>query len=328
MKRYIFTSLALMAALGTSSPANDFYPLAVGHTWMYEGIRIDSLGPIPGTEYTLVRDIPGTEMISGQTWFVQMDSSDTSGVYSLDTSYVRTVGDTVKYLVPLEISDTTEVVFREADIAILPGAVGQTWEVLRLDTFFVDMGDTVEVSFRWSGEQLPPETVTVPAGTFNNARHILTTDSIITSFGFFNFVTVIISEAWVAQNVGVVLSTSPGHGSFVFFVNGYIEELTNYNLPVEPSSLPQRPETFELAPPYPNPFNPRTTASYTLNAPGHVRLKIYDPAGEEITTLVDGWKPAGSYQAGFDGLGLAAGVYLLRMEAGGYSHTQKLVLLK
>jgi hypothetical protein len=79
---------------------------------------------------------------------------------------------------------------------------------------------------------------------------------------------------------------------------------------------------------HPNPFNPSTAISYELRAASHVSLRVYDTAGREARTLMNGWSEAGSHEATFDGSGLPSGVYLLRLEAGNYTAVQKLVLMK
>ena len=60
----------------------------------------------------------------------------------------------------------------------------------------------------------------------------------------------------------------------------------------------------------------------------HVRLTIYNLLGQELVTLVNKEHEAGSYQAQFDGEGLASGVYLYRIQAGDFVETKKLLLLK
>jgi len=92
-------------------------------------------------------------------------------------------------------------------------------------------------------------------------------------------------------------------------------------------SVASIPETFALSA-SPNPFNPRTALGFTLPAPGHVGLRVYDTAGREVATLVNGWREAGVHEVTFDGSGLASGVYLVRMEAGEVAQVMKLVLLK
>ncbi|RJP82422.1 MAG: T9SS C-terminal target domain-containing protein [Candidatus Zixiibacteriota bacterium] len=88
------------------------------------------------------------------------------------------------------------------------------------------------------------------------------------------------------------------------------------------------PRAFTLYAPHPNPFNPVTTASFELRTAGYVSLRVYDTAGREVRTLAGGWRDAGVHEVTFDGAGLASGVYLVRMEAGEFTATQKLVLLK
>gem|GEM_PF-2326146 len=88
------------------------------------------------------------------------------------------------------------------------------------------------------------------------------------------------------------------------------------------------PESYALHGAYPNPFNPTTALSYQLTASSRVSLKIYDTAGREVTTLVDGWRDTGSHQVTFDASGLASGIYFARLEAGDFNQVQKLVLLK
>jgi hypothetical protein len=78
----------------------------------------------------------------------------------------------------------------------------------------------------------------------------------------------------------------------------------------------------------PNPFNPTTTISFTLPMAGQVNLKVYDGTGRLVSTLVNGWREASVQDITFDATGLAAGVYLYRLEVGGQSLTGKMVLLK
>jgi hypothetical protein len=59
-----------------------------------------------------------------------------------------------------------------------------------------------------------------------------------------------------------------------------------------------------------------------------VQLKVYNTLGEEVATLVNEEKPAGSYIVKFDGSNLPSGVYIYRLTVGSYSAAKKLVLLK
>lgn len=64
----------------------------------------------------------------------------------------------------------------------------------------------------------------------------------------------------------------------------------------------------------PNPFTRSTTVRYRLGRTGAVRVTVHDVQGREVLKLVDGVQPAGDHAIAFDGGGLAAGVYLVRLE--------------
>ena len=77
---------------------------------------------------------------------------------------------------------------------------------------------------------------------------------------------------------------------------------------------------------YPNPFNPITTIAYYLNKSDHVILRIYNPAGQEIATLVNGFQSQGEYMIQWASAELSSGIYYYRLHAGEYSITKKLIV--
>ncbi|MGD0339067.1 MAG: T9SS type A sorting domain-containing protein [Bacteroidota bacterium] len=85
---------------------------------------------------------------------------------------------------------------------------------------------------------------------------------------------------------------------------------------------------FVLSANYPNPFNPNTTFRFSIPQPGFVTLKIFDPCGTLITTLVSTQFDAGTYHTVWDASGFASGVYFYRLESGNLMETKKLVLLR
>ena len=88
------------------------------------------------------------------------------------------------------------------------------------------------------------------------------------------------------------------------------------------------PNVFALYQNYPNPFNPTTMISYQLARRSWVSLKVYDILGRNVLTLVEGEQPAGSYHAPFNASQLGSGTYIYRLQAGRFSATQKLLLVK
>ena len=79
---------------------------------------------------------------------------------------------------------------------------------------------------------------------------------------------------------------------------------------------------------YPNPFTDRAAVRFTLDAPGAVRLAVYDAVGREAAVLVDGALPAGPHEAAFDGTDLPNGLYFVLLEAGGRTERRALTLLR
>ena len=88
------------------------------------------------------------------------------------------------------------------------------------------------------------------------------------------------------------------------------------------------PATLELAPNYPNPFNPETTIPFGLPEAAHVTLRVYDLLGRQVEVLVDGTLSAGRHVIRWDAAQYSSGVYLVRIQAGGETRTQRLTLMK
>lgn len=83
----------------------------------------------------------------------------------------------------------------------------------------------------------------------------------------------------------------------------------------------------QLLPPFPNPFRSLLTIPYTLEATRRVRLSVYDLLGREVARLVEATLPEGSHVAIFRPDGLAAGVYLVRLEVADGVQTRKVLFL-
>ena len=86
--------------------------------------------------------------------------------------------------------------------------------------------------------------------------------------------------------------------------------------------------TYKLYNNYPNPFNPSTKIRYSLPVKSNVNLQIYDAAGKEVASLVDGEQPAGEHEINFDAENLTSGVYFYKLQAGSFIQTKKMLLLK
>jgi hypothetical protein len=98
------------------------------------------------------------------------------------------------------------------------------------------------------------------------------------------------------------------------------------------------PKEYTLYQNYPNPFNPSTKISWQLPVGSHQTLKIYDVLGNEVATLVDEYRPAGTYEVEFNissisgfvtaKSGYASGIYFYRLRTNEFIQTKKMLLLK
>jgi ligand-binding sensor domain-containing protein len=96
----------------------------------------------------------------------------------------------------------------------------------------------------------------------------------------------------------------------------------------EPSADRRLPDHFSMDQNYPNPFNPATAIVFHLPASSFVTLKMFNPAGKEVATLVDRRMPAGNHRTEWNASGMPSGIYFYRIQAGAYSETKKIVVIR
>jgi hypothetical protein len=90
----------------------------------------------------------------------------------------------------------------------------------------------------------------------------------------------------------------------------------------------QLPKIYNLRQNYPNPFNPSTTISFSLPSKSFVTLKVFDIMSREVTTLINKELSAGNYLQKWNAVNISSGIYFYRLQAGAFTETKKLVLLK
>lgn len=93
------------------------------------------------------------------------------------------------------------------------------------------------------------------------------------------------------------------------------------------------PNSFQVQPNYPNPFNPKTTLTLELEKPLPVRIRIYNPLGQCVKTLTDSELSQGQHQFQWDGRDdkaqrVVSGMYLAHFQVGAEHVQQKLLFLK
>jgi len=88
------------------------------------------------------------------------------------------------------------------------------------------------------------------------------------------------------------------------------------------------PTTYSLDQNYPNPFNPSTKINFSIPESGFVTMKIYNSIGEELGTLLNEDKSAGTYEVDFVAEGLTSGIYFYTITSGNFTQTKKMILMK
>ena len=140
-------------------------------------------------------------------------------------------------------------------------------------------------------------------------------------------------QTWTTVSATATLDAGTLLMRFVPTLEGFNVNYFEVLPPTDVATPDLRPTRFALQC-YPNPFNPVTTISYDLSEPTTVKLVIYDVAGKLVQTLVAAEAvDAGSHEAVWNGRDdsgqvVPAGVYFCRMDAGGYSKTTRMALVK
>jgi len=117
---------------------------------------------------------------------------------------------------------------------------------------------------------------------------------------------------WAAGDSGVILKTTTG---------GVLTGFSN--------SSSEIPDQCYLSQNYPNPFNPVSKINFGLPRHGQVSLKVYNVLGNEVVTLVNESRPAGSYEVNFDGSNFPSGIYFYDLVVDGkIIDTKRMLLLK
>jgi len=126
--------------------------------------------------------------------------------------------------------------------------------------------------------------------------------------------------------------TAPGPGNY--FVNaGHKSPLVwdSASVSITITDLGEisfNPSEFKLYDNYPNPFNPSTTIRYSIPEASFTSIKIYAALGNEVASLVNESKSAGTYEVSFDASNLSSGIYYYSLQAGSFNKTKKMILMK
>ena len=225
------------------------------------------------------------------------------------------------------------------------------YQVFSKDTSITFDTLTFPIRFELRGRRLSDQTVTTPLGTFSCKRFLLST---VLSYLPLPILPIplytMLDTIWIAQGNWIVKQTIPSSvvdlsaiNLPTFTIPGSVKEIVQ-PLVVKVDEEEFSPNEFYLSQNYPNPFNPITKIRYVIpnevrnlknfssQAPRNeislVTLKVYDILGNEVATLVDEYKPVGTYEVEFDAGKLASGIYYYQLRSGEVLQTKKMILLR
>jgi hypothetical protein len=103
--------------------------------------------------------------------------------------------------------------------------------------------------------------------------------------------------------------------------------------PVTVAVPPETPAATPRLAVAPNPFNPRTTITFSIVRAGEVAVSVHDLAGRRVARLVDGWRAEGTHAVGWngrdeDGGGVPSGAYLVRLRTADGVRSVKMMLVR
>ena len=140
------------------------------------------------------------------------------------------------------------------------------------------------------------------------------------------------SPAVTANNDSIIFSWADNRRSMGLDVYGKIVDWNWNGVTSISEDGNNKPTDYVLEQNYPNPFNPSTKISWQSPVSSWQTLKVYDVLGNEVATLVDEYKPAGTYEVEFNSSSgirnLVSGIYFYQLKVGNYSSTKKMLLLK
>ncbi len=147
-------------------------------------------------------------------------------------------------------------------------------------------------------------------------------------------------STWSTQNKGLTvlrggcIEFNPHNGDQIvvgtggrgYFVSGQVDTKTDNQIDI-------KPESFQVHPNFPNPFNPKTTLEYNVTEHDFIEIGIYNVLGEKVRTLVEADHVPGKYSVVWEGkddssVFTASGVYVVNYRGMFFSISQKILLVQ
>lgn len=356
----VYTFLFLFAYLGLSNAqqASDYFPSQTGFEWKFKAIPLDSVSnPINALAYYRMDKFESVANYQGRLANIVPTKSgplltilfqpyldslfySTEGTEGYEYFSIRNIE---AFLISLDsLGITSNFSFLDFFTSLqdwyatyrFTAGINSEYTLAQRDTLITIGSTGYNIRFSYVGQRLQDETIQTVLGNYDCKKFLLQW-KIDYLLGPIQIPLLSTKDTiWIAPNNWIVQDIIPGQ---------YINNLTFLGVP--PFSIPgldtrltdeivsvadekSIPNTFTLEQNYPNPFNPSTTIRYSIPTSEFVSLKVYDVLGNEVATLVNEEKSAGSYEVEFNASLLSSGIYFYKLQVGNFVETKKMILMK
>jgi hypothetical protein len=295
-------TLIVLKSVPLPSYIFEYYPLEIGNKWIFNFASI-SYWPFPIYTYdTFSRTVVDFVIKENNKSYYKIDEK------FLSDSYINTYYERIDSSSGLILRFNPECPDSEQVIDDLNGEVGDALSVNRFESC-----------------QNYVQTV------FENVEEY-------NEFGInsykrkYNYNGLLFVDYTLVSGVGLEhILTGYDFGTDVYDMKGFIIDGIIYGdttlTDIDDNTL-ALPTEFILSQNYPNPFNPITKISWQSPVSSHQTLKVYDVLGNEVATLVNEYRNAGSSEVDFNASKLSNGIYFYRLTAGSFVQTKKMILIK
>ena len=364
MKKLVtIISLFLLVGFAFAQQASDYFPQQTGFEWKFKAIPLDSASnPINDSAYYRMDKFESIANYNGrlanivQTKSGLLDSIpfqpyqdslfySTEGTIGYEYFNIRNIKeiliavDTSGYVTNFSFVDFFTSLQDWYDVYMFASPVNTVDTLLQVDTTITVSSLSIPFSFNYFVMRLQDETISTVQGNYDCKKFL--TQWEVKAFILFQEITLLTTNdtIWIAPDNWIVQDIIPGQYLQINLppivqieqaIPGLDTRLTDEILSVADER--SVPGTFILEQNYPNPFNPSTKIRFVIASAAKqsqfVTLKIYDVLGNEVATLINEEKPAGTYEVTWFAEGLPSGIYFYQLKARDFISTKKMILLK
>ncbi len=347
--------LILLTGINYSQNASTYFPSSPGYRWYYKNTPLDSVNNPQSSLATYQIDsfavntnykgLPASLVLSksGLANINQTAPYTDSNYFNFQSTnayyYLNVLGligslpiiDSLAFVEFLRSFEAWYNAYRFSQ------TVNTNYTLFTKDTTITVDSLTLPLRLYSTGRRLNDQVISTVNGNYTAKKFLMTfgiSYGLLPPLIYIPIVT-LPDTMYFAQDVWVVRECSPSVNvdltaigfPLAFTIPGSLKELT-----APPTGIVSQTgfiaSDYKLYQNYPNPFNPSTNLEFVISNPGFVSLKVYNSLGIEVADLVNENKPAGKYSLTFDGSNLSSGIYFYKLEAGDFTDTRQMILLK